>query len=281
LTGTYLSPTTTTITQSHLVEPFPQFSAVSESFEPIGSSSYNSLQAELNKRLSYGVSFTLNYTMAKLMQGNTFLNAEDAHPVWTIGQDDSHQQVKVFLAWYLPFGPGQHWLATSNKVVSRLVEGWTYGTVLQAETAFPLATPTGVMPTGAPETLPNPTLALWFNTCTENAAGTATVNCPPGITTPAWRSTTADQLITWSPYLSHLRGLNFHNPEMSASKKTIIKERYDLIFRADFHNAFNTDMWFKGPDIASTDSTFGNIAPAYESPNSDPRTIILSLKFEF
>jgi hypothetical protein len=281
LTGTYLAPTNSTITQSHLLEPFPQFSGVSEAYEPIGSSSYNSLQAELNKRLSYGVDFTLSYTMSKLMQGTTFNNAQDAHPVWTISPDDSHQVVKLNLAWYLPFGPGKKWFASTNSVVRHIIEGWNYGAVLQAETGFPIATPTGVMPTGATETLPNPNLNLYFNTCTVNAAGTTLVNCPPGITTPAWKSTVSDQLITWSPYLDHLRGMNFHNPEMSAAKKTMIKEKYDLIFIANFHNAFNSNMWFKGPNISSTSSTFGNIAPAYESPNSDPRTIVLSLKFEF
>ncbi len=278
--GTYLSPTNSTITQSRLLVPFPQFSAVTEDFEPIGTSSYNSLQAELNKRLSYGLSFTLNYTYSKLMQGNTFNNPQDAHPVWTISPDDSTHEGKVNLAWYLPMGPGKRFFSSTNAVVRRLVEGWTYGMVLQAESGFPIATPTGVEPTGATETLANSNLNLYFNTCTVNASGVL-VHCPQGITTPAWKSTVADQLVTWTPYLSRLRGMNFHNPEMSASKKTKIKERYDLVFIANFHNAFNSNMWFKGPNISSTSGTFGNIAPDYESPNSDPRTIILSLKFEF
>jgi hypothetical protein len=239
------------------------------------------MQAELNKRLSYGVDFSLNWTMSKLMQGTTFNNAQDTHPVWTISPDDSHHQVKLNLAWYLPFGPGQKWLTSTNSVVRHLISGWNYGVVLQGESGFPIATPTGVQPL-ASAALPNKNWNLWFSPCTENAAGVVQAStCTGGNTTPVWRSTVTDQLVTWSPYINQIRGVNFHNPEMSGSKKTKINERFDLVFVANFHNAFNSNMWFKGPNISSTSSLFGNIAPGGSSINSDPRTILLSLKLEF
>jgi hypothetical protein len=281
ITGTYMSPTSSSITNYHLTYQYPQFSGVSEAFEPIGRSRYNSLQAEFNKRMSNGLDFIVNYTWCKTMQDTTFLNAQDGAPSWSIYQYDPHQMVKINIAYYLPFGPGKQFLSSTSPVVSRLVDGWSWGASSELSQGFPIASPSGVAPTGAAESVPNPTLGQWFNSCTENAAGTATVNCPAGITTPAWRTTVADQLVTWSPYLDHLRGPGFHQVEMSLSKKTTIEERYDLIFRADFHNAFNSLHWFGGPDTSSTDSTFGTIAPAYSTPSSDPRTIILSLKFEF
>ncbi len=281
MTGTYLSPANATITQYHLTYPFPQFSAVSEEYEPIGGTRYNSLQAEFNKRLSNGLTFSSNFTWSKTTQAITFLNAEDAQPAWSIYQYDIPKKLNVNMAYYLPFGRGKQFLTSAGPVVGHLVEGWTWGASTTLMTGFPIATPSGVMPTGASETVPNPTLAQWFNSCTENAAGTATVNCPSGITTPAWRTTVAYQLQTWSPYLANIRTPGWKEVEMSLSKKTKITERFDFVLRADFHNAFNSLAWFGGPDTNSTDSTFGTIAPAYSTPSSDPRTIVISGRLIF
>jgi hypothetical protein len=282
LLGTALSPTNATVAQNHLLVPFPQYSVngVTESYVPVGKENFNSLQAEFNKRMSFGLDFSFNYTYGKTMQDTTFLNAIDTQPSWTISPYDVTQQIKINLAYYLPFGPGKRFLTTTNPVVRRLVEGWNYSAVSRVQQGMPIAAPSGVAPTGAPETVPNPTLALWFNTCTLNAAGTATVNCPPGITTPAWKSTVTYQLVTWSPYISKIRKPGVHNVDMSAAKKTTIKEHYDLLFRADFINAFNSPAWFSGPDTASTDSTFGDVYP-YNTQSNDQRVIMLSLRFEF
>jgi hypothetical protein len=282
INGTYLSPTASTITEYHLTYPFPQFSAVSEMFEPIGGTRYNALQAEFNKRLSNGLDFIFNYQYSKTMQAITFNNAEDAQPTWSIYPYDIHQTAKIDIIYLLPFGPGKQFLSSTSPVVSRLVEGWTWAASSLLMGGIPIAAPTGVMPTGASETVSNPQIGgYWFNGCTENAAGTATVNCPAGTTTPAWRTTVADQLVTWSPYLSKIRTPMFDEVEMSASKKTTIKEHYDLIFRADATNIFNSTDWMGGPDTNSLDTTFGTIGPPFSFPSNSARAITLSLTFKF
>jgi len=281
LVGTALAPTTATVAQNRLLVPYPLFgvNGVTESYVPIGKENFNSLQAEFNKRMSFGLDFSLNYTYGKTMQANSFLNPIDTQPSWSISQYDVPQQIKINLAYYLPFGPGKRFLSTANPVVSRLVEGWSYSAVARVQQGMPIAAPSGVAPTGAAESVSNPTLAQWFNTCTMNAAGTATVNCLSG-QTPAWRSTVTYQLTTWSPYISQIRKPGVHNVDMSAAKKTTIKERYDLMLRADFINAFNSPAWFSGPDTASSDSTFGEVYP-YNTQSNDQRVIMMSLRFEF
>jgi hypothetical protein len=283
LVGTALSPTTATVAQNRLLVPYPLFgvNGVTENYVPIGESGFNSLQVEFNKRMSNGLDFSWNYTWEKTMQATSFLNAIDPQPAWFISQYDVKQQVKINLAYYLPFGPGKRFLTTTNPLVRRLVEGWSYDAVSRLQQGMPIAAPTGVAPTGAPETLPNPSLAQWFNSCTVNSSGTTLVNCPAGITTPAWKSTVTYQLVTWSPYISQIRKPGIHNVDMSVAKKTTIKEKYDLKFRADFINAFNTPSWFSGPDTTSTSSTFGAIDRGYSVPNNDQRVVMLSLRFEF
>ena len=281
ITGTYLSPTASSITQYHLTYPFPQFSAVSEMFEPIGGTRYNALQAEFNKRLSNGLDFIFNYQYSKTMQAITFNNAEDAQPTWSIYPYDIHQTAKFDVVYLLPFGPGKQFLSATNPVLSRVVEGWTWATAALLMGGLPIAAPSGVMPTGASETVASPQIGgYWFNGCTLNAAGTQTVNCPTGAT-PAWRTTVADQLTTWSPYLSKIRTPMFDEVEMSLSKKTTIKEHYDLILRADATNIFNSTDWMGGPDTNSLDTTFGTIGPPYSFPSNGARAITLSLTLKF
>lgn len=281
LVGTALSPTTTTVAQNRLLVPYPLFgvNGVTENYVPIGKENFNSLQAELNKRMSFGLDFSLNYTYGKTMQATSFLNVIDAQPAWSISQYDVPQQVKINLAYYLPFGPGKRFLANTNPVVRRLVEGWNYSAVARLQQGMPIAAPSGVAPTGAAETVPNPTLAQWFNPCYLNASGVQ-VNCQNGLA-PAWKSTVTYQLTTWSPYISQIRKPGVHNVDMSAAKKTTIKEHYDLLFRADFLNAFNSPAFFSGPDTSSTSSTFGAVYPSSNTQSNDQRVIMLSLRFEF
>jgi hypothetical protein len=281
LVGTALSPTTTTVAQNRLLVPYPLFgvNGVTENYVPIGKENYNSLQAEFNKRMSNGLDFSFNYTYGKTMQATSFLNNIDPQPSWFISQYDVKQQVKINLAYYLPFGPGKRFLATTNPVVRRLVEGWNYSAVSRVQQGMPIAAPTGVAPTGAPETVPNPTLPQWFNPCTLNASGVQ-VNCQSG-QTPAWKSTVTYQLTTWSPYISQIRKPGVHNVDMSVAKKTTIKEHYDLLFRADFLNAFNSPAFWNGPDTSSTSNTFGAVYPSSNTQSNDQRVIMLSLRFEF
>jgi hypothetical protein len=269
------------VAQNHLLVPFPQYSVngVTENYVPIGRENFNSLQAEFNKRMSFGLDFSFNYTYGKTMQDTTFLNAIDAQPSWTISPYDVTQQGKINLAYYLPLGPGKRFLATTNPVVSRLVAGWSYSAVARIQQGMPIATPTGVAPTGASETVPNPTLAQWFNPCTLNASGVQ-VNCQSG-QTPAWKSTVTYQLVTWSPYISTIRKPGVHNVDMSLAKKTTIKEHYDLVFRADFLNAFNSAAFYNGPDTTSTSGTFGAVYPSGNTQSNDQRVIMMSLRFEF
>ena len=79
LPGTNLNAATTTLQQS--LRPYPQFTGITENNIPVGMSWYNSLQVQINKRLSHGLNFSVAYTHAKWLDGITYLNNQDSPKV--------------------------------------------------------------------------------------------------------------------------------------------------------------------------------------------------------
>jgi hypothetical protein len=63
-------------------------------------------------------------------------------------------------------------------------------------------------------------------------------------------------------------------------KHSRITERLDLVFRADFINAFNSPQFFSGPVTDVNNGNFGRISGAMDQSNL-PRFIQLSLKLQF
>ncbi|MDE3179891.1 MAG: TonB-dependent receptor, partial [Acidobacteriota bacterium] len=266
-----------TLQQQQLFLPYPQFGGITEQFIPIGRARYNSLQAELVKRLSMGLDFSAAFTWSKFMDDYQFLNPTDPQPSWFIDPNDAPKQFKLSAVWNLPFGPGAHFVSNASPLVGRIIGGWSVSGQLRLEDGRPMGFPTGVAPTGNKETIPNQSLNRWFNTCTQTPTGLA--NCAAG-EQPAWQTLQPFQLVEWSPYLNSIRQPGIHNLDLSVGKTTRIRERYALKLRADFINATNSLQWFKNPNISATSGTFGHYAD-FTTPSNDMRVIMLSLRFQF
>jgi len=298
LKGNNSSYLNSTISQQQLLLPYPQFGGLTEYYVPIGRSHYNSLQFEVNKRLSMGLEFSANLTWSKTLQATGFLNSQDPQPAQTIAPFDVTKQAKINLTYQLPFGPGRQFLANTNPVLNRIVGGWTINAVARLMDGFPMRMPTasvgnttgGLMPIpGASQKTPNPTLSHYFNTCTYTAPtaqypnGQEYANTCHGVdTTPAWRLMSPFQLYEWSPYLSQIHMPGVHRVDAGIMKDTAIKERYKLRFRCDFVNAFNSAEWVNvTPGLTAGSSTWGFVGPGANTPSDDPRVIMMSLQFLF
>jgi hypothetical protein len=281
--GTYL--TNSTIPRSYTLLPYPQFAGGVADLLPIGKSHYHSMQFEVNKRLSMGLEFSANFTWSRTMQALGFVNAQDPSPAQSVAPFDCPRQVKVNMAYFAPFGPGQKFLNTTNPVVTRLVSGWSLSATPMLMDGFPAPAPSGVMPTGASLHTQNPTLSHWFNTCwldlnnvQHDCAGQGPLFTD---STPAWKQMVAGQLIGWSPFLRGIRYVGHHRLDAGIKKETPIKERWQLIYRADFINAFNSSEWNTTLDVGYTDATFGMVGYPFSIPVDDPRVIMMSLQLRF
>lgn len=277
LNGTYLNAAT--VQAQQLLVPYPQFkiNGVTENYLPIGKAKYNALWLDLQKRMSHGLDFDVNFSWSKTMQDVDFLNPTDPAPSWFLSAYDSPAQLKFSGVWQLPLGRGHRFANTSNPVLNRVVSGWMVSGTSRWQAGFPTPFPRGVAPTGGSVIASNQNRSRWFNTCTLLANG-STTNCLSG-ENPAWVILKPYQLTEWSPYLPNLRGPNGLQTHISLAKDTTIKEQYRLQFRADFTNAFNHPDWaYTGVNNLATSGTFGQY-PVNQSNN--PRIIMMSLQLFF
>jgi hypothetical protein len=279
LPGTSLNGTT--IQRQQLLVPYPQFlmNGILEQFEPIGRSAYNAAQGLVYKRLSFGLNFSLAYTISKQMDQTSFANAQDGHFEKVIAAWDIPQNLQINFVYQLPFGHGQPIGGGLARPLRWAVSGWEISSLTRLQKGMPLDLSNG------PNTVPirsaalsNPSLDRWFDTCTLLANG-ATRGCTPG-EQPAWTVRQAFQLQTWSTRLASVRNPGIHKVDISIMKSNPLSERVDLLFRVDFINAFNSPQFFNGPVSDVNNPNFGRIAGAMDQSNL-PRFIQLSMKLRF
>jgi len=278
LPGTSLNGAT--VQQQQLLVPYPEFliNGVSENFRPLGKSSYNSAQLLVTKRLSYGLSFSVAYTISKQIDQTNFANPQDVRLERVVTAWDIPQNLQINFMYQLPFGTGKPWGANLAKPVRYAVSGWEVTTLTRLQQGMPMNFPAGAAATGVDPALSNPSYARWFNTCTQLANGTLQ-NCLPNEAV-AWTIRQPNTLQLWSSRLSSVRLPGVHNVDISVIKHNHIGERFDLLFRTDFINGFNSPQFFSGPITTVTSGNFGRISGAMDQSNL-PRFIQLSLKLQF
>lgn len=278
LPGTSLNGAT--VQQQQLLVPYPEFliNGVTEVFRPIGKSSYNSAQIVAAKRMSFGLNFNVSYTISKQIDQTNFANPQDVSLERVIASWDIPQNLQINFLYELPFGTGKPLGASLAKPARWAVSGWQVSTLVRMQKGMPMSFPSGAAPTGLNPALPTPSYTEWFDTCTLLASG-ATQNCH-GSEQPAWTIRQANTLQQWSSRLASVRIPGVHNVDISIIKRNHLTERFDLVFRADFINGFNSPQFFSGPVTTVTSGNFGRISGAMDQSNL-PRFIQLSLKLQF
>src|SRR5262249_35296214 len=140
----------------------------------------------------------------------------------------------------MPFGPGRAFINSSHGLISRLVGGWQVMGNLTYQSGVPMTVPGGVFVIGNP-VLPNPTPNQMFNTGLIDSTGKL-VN-QVGNLPPAFAIQPAFSLRTASLYFGNMRDRWGPDFNLALVKKTQIRERLNLEFRADALNAFNHPLW--------------------------------------
>ncbi len=269
-----------TVAQQQLLAPFPQFliNGITEMFRPIGKSSYNAAQFLVSKRLSYGLNFSAAYTISKQIDQTNFANPQDTTLEKVIAAWDIPQNLQINVVYELPFGTGKPMGSSLPKPARMAISGWEVSTLARMQEGMPMSFATNAAATGVNPSIPNQSLTDWFNTCTLLASG-ATRGCV-GSEQPAWTIRQPDTLQAWSTRLAGVRLPGIHNVDASIIKHNRITERFDLVFRVDFINAFNSPQFFSGPIIDVNSANFGRISGAMDQSNL-PRFIQFSLKLKF
>ena len=260
-----------TVPRQQLLRPFPQFASITEDRRSLGVNDYNALQLSLNKRFAGGLQFLVSYTLSKTEEEVTFLNPQDD---WSqlsrvVTAQDTPHRLLVSTTYHLPFFAGR------TDLLGSLLGGWQINAIVTAQAGLPVGTTAGAVLVGDPS-IDNPTLARWFNTCTEALSG-ARQNCASDAEAVAWRVQAPFTLRTLPTRLEDVRTSRPTLIDFSFFKSFALPANMRLQARFEAFNLFNTP-WFGAPNTNVTNAAFGTVAP---NQANDPRNIQLGVRWLF
>jgi len=264
--------------------------------DTISSSSYNSLQASLDKRFAHGLQFTAAYTYSKSIDETSSFEQGVLNPLpgahnYALSLFDARHRFVVSYYWELP-------VRKYSGFAGKALDGWAFSGVTTYQTGFPIRLTSSAdnelmnsfdfdLP-GQPDQLaplqklhPQKSGNYYFdpNSFTENASTAPNptngiVNCTTSIVYGCYdpslfgRIGTAPRTICCGPAIS--------DTDISVMKNIPINERSHFEFRAEVFNLFNHTQFYN-PDGNSTDgSQFGQVIQV-----KDPRLMQFALKFYF
>jgi hypothetical protein len=247
------------------LRPYPRFTTVALCRNNVGHSTYHSLQARLEKRLSRALSFTAAYTYSKLIDdaGAVFDSAILTGPAANFQAADSHNRrlekdvstgnmphiVSSGFVWDLPRGWRFAGIARSQSGSPVPV---TQATNLNAFAGFGIQRPNRVGRPGLPAD--QRSVRRWFDT---------------------GAFTQAPQLTIGNSSRNPVVGPGYRTLDVMIGKMFDIAEQVRIELRAEAFNATNT------PPLGNPNGSFGS--PAFGSITTalDPRVFELVLKLHF
>lgn len=263
--------------------PFPQYLGITEQVEPVGNSTYHSMQLKVQKRASNGLAFLVSYTLSKTIcdNGLSGFAVFNAAPLDTANRrlekslapnDVTHNLVMSWV-YEVPFGKG------SRGPVQKLAKGWVIGAVA----SYRSGTPLGIG--GGPDLLlfnggnrPNRVPGVPERASVKGGSFDPAQDVYVNIN--AFSEPAPFTFGNVSRLEPSLRGFPYLSEDVSAIKRTYVPkigEAFNVEFRAEFFNIFNRTV-FGGPSTNINDPpSFGTVG--YQA--NSPRTIQLSLKVNF
>jgi Carboxypeptidase regulatory-like domain len=250
----------------------------------VGVSSYNSLQASLNKRFSHGLQFQISYTYSHAIDdGSSFENSsfgtQGTNPYnFAMDRGDSAYDARHrFVAEYDYELPGISKLMGGSHVLHTLIDGWTITGITTLQTGFPITTADSRYPSltcgygftyygcpdrpdynGQPLNISDPR----DNSISFTSAGTVRASAPN-----YWFNPNAFTHAAYGTFGNEQRD-NFHGPGINNTDLGLFKrfhfgesETRMLELRLEAFNLFNHTQ-FSSPSSNLNSSLFGRITGA-------------------
>jgi hypothetical protein len=276
-------------TLAQALRPYPQYlTGFGYNSDNVGNSTYNALQAKLEKRLSNGLYLLASYTWDKSITdanttllstpGNNPSGAGIVRDEYNLGLSRGVASVwqpmvlTTAFTYELPMGPGKRFLSRGG-FVGRLTGGWhfngitTYrsGALISVTAQQTLSNFAG--PNYASTVLGVSQKASWsggFNPAANRYLNINAFAVPSGYG-------------TGGQYLPNLRAPAFMDEDLSLSKVTAIKERLNLEIRLETFNTFNRVVFGTPAANISAPQNFGQITTQANS----PRNAQIAMKLNF
>ena len=285
------------------LRPYPQVGYINEDsyLQNVGQSSYDALEAKLERRFHNGLNLLVSYTFSK-----TITDADSIQPYYSTLQSQggtqnpynlraekavSNQDVpNNFVASYiyeLPVGRGKHFLAGTSRPVNAIIGGWRISGVNRYLSGQPVSFfgangipgfDNGIRPNRVPGQAVRRQGA--FNPLLFNNSGTTGYDPTSGAcTTGYWNcgfvtdpnpnpGVNVPYVFGNMPRNSpDIRSFPFYDEDMSLAKTFAITERVKAEFRGEFFNVFNRHI-FNKPDSGVQDTTFGQVGSTLNGPRN-------------
>jgi hypothetical protein len=284
--GAYFVPTTTKA-NSTIANTWTWFSE--------GTSSYNALQVDVNRRLSAGLTLRGVYTYSKVLDDGDSLNATTSgggpalasNPFnlksdWGLGSFDVRNVAVVSGTYALPIGHGKRFLGDVHGFANVMASGWTVNSIVTLQNGFPFSPQLSYNPSNNGDTrnpvrpFANPAFTgpvilgkptEWFN--------------PAAFLAPAF-STTALMKANGGFYgnvgRDTLIGPGLATWDFSVLKDTRIRERLNLQFRAEIFNLLNRANFNQPNAVVFTPSGVSPTAGIITSTSTTSRQVQFGLK---
>jgi hypothetical protein len=253
-----------------------------------GNSSYHSMQASIQKRLSKGLSGSLNYTWSKAIDNNTYGSAVTAVvpgssyvlPIYEAdykrldrGPSD-YDHRNVLTASYVWSLPTMH---NGNASLRYLANGWQTNGIFTFRSGNPL-TVTGANVDG---TNLNRDRAIWNGKNPYGGSACGRVAHCKSYLNPDNFSTNPSYTVSVPQSYGNIVKGSFVGPQYATWDASMmrffpVREGVRFEFRAEFFNVLNHTN-HGDPQVSQTNAAFGRIT----STNGDPRIGQLSLKLMF
>ena len=269
-----------TIQRRFLLTQYPQFQDVIVT-EYNGSSDYRSLQLQLTKRMSRGLSFNASYTYTHDREKTRRLNPQDEELTDMISTLSRPHRFALSTVFELPVGRKRQFLSEVHPIVDAFLGGWQLNAVFERQSGEPLV-------------LPN----LYYNGNIEDLeidiGGYTPNGLRKGVDVPAFDisgfringvvpgysnnyTISSQNVLRTLPYTTNnFRNQPFQKFDLGLTKNFSIREGMKLQVRIEAINALNT-VYFSGIQLAASNAAFGLV----NTQRNLPRDIQLGARFTF
>lgn len=262
-------------TVAQALVPYPQYGYLFNNFEGKGSSSYESIQLQLEKRFTQGLSFLAGYTLSREYNNTSggftsfianSLNKFDQKLEWSPTAGAPPQTLKVSGTYELPIGPGKKFFS-NHGVTGQVLGGWQVGWI----TDYEAGTPSGGVsynlsfpyPNGGNR--PNRKTSVGLTTHSYNLARNSFISGGPAANswTPVWDSnafTKPADFTLGDAYRTYgeLKNPAYYNEDANLRKHFFFGDRFQGILTISYFNLLNRTQ-LNGPDTNFSDSSYGQV----------------------
>jgi hypothetical protein len=261
-----------TIEYRQLLRPFPQYTGVNLTRQPLANSIYHAFTLRVERRFSQGLSFLASFTGGKSIDdgsalawwegptARTFLDQYNRRLERGVSSWDVSRRLVLSYVYELPFGKGKRFLGTLPQAANFIVGGWQVNGI-------------GTFQTGTPLIIGVPQNNTFIYTQSQRANNNGTSAKISGGTRDERLASWFDTTVFSQPAsftlgnagrtLPDVRNPGVHSHDLSLFKNNFLGPdgRVNLQYRLEMFSALNQPL-FGGPATLVASPTFGTISGA-------------------